>query len=97
MTVRLVDLPPTPPKIVTPLWTLTKDTQRVEAQLVDQSAAGCELRMMQNGAWLSGRRFRDVASAMAHGEHVRRELERKRRQDRLPVPSQPHRSSSAER
>ena len=75
MTVRLVDLPPTPPKVVTPLWTATKDAQRVDAQLVDQSPAGCELRMLQNGEWLSGRRFSDRARAIAHGDDVRHQLE----------------------
>ena len=75
MTVRLVEMSLTPPKIATPLWTLTKDGQRVDAQLVDQSAAGCELRMLQNGEWLSGRRFRDKARAMAHGGDVRQQLE----------------------
>jgi hypothetical protein len=27
----------------------TKDGQRIDAELVDQSAAGCERRMVQNG------------------------------------------------
>jgi hypothetical protein len=75
MTVRLVDLPPSKSHPVTPLWTVTRDGQRVDAQLVDQTTAGCELRMLQNGEWLSGRRFSDKARAMAHGEDVRRQLE----------------------
>jgi hypothetical protein len=75
MTVRIVDMPPAKPHVVTPLWTVTKDGQRVEAQLVDQTEAGCELRMLQNGEWLSGRRFSDRARAMAHGEDARHQLE----------------------
>ena len=75
MTVRLIDVPPSKAHVVTPLWTVTKDGQRVEAQLVDQSAAGCELRILQGGEWLSGRRFSDPARAVAHGEDVRRQLE----------------------
>ncbi len=77
MTVRLVDMPPSKPNVVTPLWTMTKDGQRIDAQLVDQSAAGCELRMLQNGDWLSGRRFSDKARAMAHGDDVRHQLEKR--------------------
>jgi hypothetical protein len=75
MTVRLVDMPPAKSFVVTPLWTVTKDGQRVDAQLVDQSEAGCELRLLQNGEWLSGRRFSDKARAMAHGDDVRHQLE----------------------
>lgn len=75
MTVRLVDMPPSTPHIVTTLWTATKDEQRVEAQFVNQTDAGCELRMLQNGEWLSGRRFNDRTRAMAHGEDVRQQLE----------------------
>jgi hypothetical protein len=66
---------PATPRPAEPLWTATKDAQRVDAQLVDQSGSGCELRMLQNGEWLSGRRFSDKARAMAHGEDVRRQLE----------------------
>jgi hypothetical protein len=75
MTVRLVDLPLAKPNVVSPLWTATKGAQRVDAQLVDQSASGCELRMLQNGEWLSGRRFSDHARAIAYGEDVRQQLE----------------------
>ncbi|MEP6998819.1 MAG: hypothetical protein ABI900_14290 [Betaproteobacteria bacterium] len=75
MTVRLVDMPPSKPNVVVSLWTVTKDGQRVDAQLVDQSAAGCELRMLQNGEWLSGRRFSDRARAITHGDDVRQQLE----------------------
>jgi hypothetical protein len=75
MTVRLVDMPPSKPHVVTPLWTATKDAQRIEAQLVDQTVAGCELRMLQNSEWLSGRRFSDRARAIAHGDDVRHQLE----------------------
>jgi hypothetical protein len=77
MTVRLVDMPPTKTFVATPLWTVTKDGQRIDAQLVDQSEAGCELRMLQNGDWLSGRRFSDKARAMAHGDEVRKQLEQR--------------------
>jgi hypothetical protein len=74
MTVRLIDLPPATPKVVTPIWTLTKDAQRIEAELVDQGAAGWELRLMQNREWVSGRRFRDRLQAVAHAVETRREL-----------------------
>ena len=70
-------MPPLKPYIAEPLWTVTKDAQRIDAQLVDQSEAGCELRMLQNGEWLSGRRFSDKARAMAHGDDVRRQLEQR--------------------
>jgi hypothetical protein len=66
---------PAKPRTAEPLWTATKDAQRVDAQLVDQSESGCELRMLQNGEWLSGRRFSDRARAIAHGEDVRQQLE----------------------
>jgi hypothetical protein len=75
MTVRLVDMPPSKPHVVMPLWTVTKDGQRIDAQLADQSEAGCELRMLQNADWLSGRRFSDRARATAHGDDVRQQLE----------------------
>jgi hypothetical protein len=69
------EIAPGKPQPVTPLWTLTKDARRIDAQLVDQSKAGCELRMLQNGEWLSGRRFSDCARAIAHGADVQHQLE----------------------
>ena len=77
MTVRLVDMPLSKTYLAESLWTVTKDGQRVDAQLVDQTEAGCELRMLQNGEWLSGRRFSDKARAMAHGDDVRHQLEQR--------------------
>lgn len=74
MTVRLVDLPLAAPKIVTPLWTLTKDAQRIDAELVDQGAAGFELRLLRDHEWFSGRRFSNRAQAVAHSVERRREL-----------------------
>jgi len=66
---------PAKPRSAEPLWTATKGAQRVDAQLANQSDSGCELRMLQNGEWLSGRRFSDRARAIAHGEDVRQQLE----------------------
>jgi hypothetical protein len=77
MTVRRVDIPRTTPKIVTPLWTVTKDGQRIDAELLDQGLAGWELRMSKNHVWLSGRRFSDRPNAIAHGEAIRRDLEQR--------------------
>jgi hypothetical protein len=57
-----------------PLWTLAKDGVTVTAELLDQSTAGVELRMLRNGEWQSGRRFRERASAIAHAENHRRQL-----------------------
>lgn len=74
MTVRLIDLPPTTPKVATPIWTLTKDAQRIDAELVEQGAAGWELRLMQNREWIGGRCFRNRLQAVAHAVETRREL-----------------------
>jgi hypothetical protein len=68
-------LAPAKPRPAAPLWTMTRDAQRLDAELVDQSAAGCKLRMLQNGEWLWGRPFSDRARAMAHGEDARHQLE----------------------
>jgi hypothetical protein len=54
-----------------PLWTLTKDDVRVAAELMDQSSAGVELRMLRNGEWQSGRRFTERINAVAHAEQNR--------------------------
>jgi hypothetical protein len=74
MTVRLVDPPPTTPKIVMPLWTLTRDGQRIDAELVDQGTAGFELRLLRDHEWFAGRRFGNRAQAVAHSVETRREL-----------------------
>jgi hypothetical protein len=68
---------PTKPRPTEPLWTLTKAGQRIDAELIDQREAGCELRMLQNGEWLSGRRFSEKARANAHGDDVRHQLEKR--------------------
>lgn len=48
---------------------MTKDGQRVDAELVDhQGPAGWELRMLRNHDWVSGRRFSARADAIAHAE-----------------------------
>ena len=60
--------------VVTPLWTVRKDAQRIDAELLDRGPAGWELRMSKNHVWMSGRRFSDRANAIAHGEAVRRDL-----------------------
>jgi hypothetical protein len=64
------------PATARPATALTKDGHRVDAQLVDQTTAGCELRLLKDGEWLSGRRFSDKARSMAHGENIRHDLER---------------------
>jgi hypothetical protein len=74
MTVRIVDAPPPPPKVVTPLWTVTKGNQRIDAELVGQGSTGWELRMQHNFEWLSGRQFRGRADAVAHGDQHRQHL-----------------------
>jgi hypothetical protein len=74
MAARLVDPPPTAPKIVTPLWTLSKDAQRIDAELIDQGAAGFELRLLCDREVCSGRRFRNRAQAVAHSVERRRQL-----------------------
>ena len=74
MTVRLIDLPPAMPKVVTPIWTVTKDAQRIDAELIEQGAAGWELRLMRNREWVSGRRFKHRLQAVAHAVETRREL-----------------------
>jgi hypothetical protein len=74
-TVRLVETPRTTAKVVTPLWTVTKDAQRIDAELLDHGSAGWELRMSKNHVWLSGRRFSDRPNAIAHGEALRRDLQ----------------------
>jgi hypothetical protein len=75
-TVR-ADLPRATATIVTLLWTVTKDAQRIDAELLDRGTAGWELRMSKNHVWMSGRRFSDRANAIAHGEAVRRDLEQR--------------------
>jgi hypothetical protein len=42
---------PAKPRPAEPLWTVTKDAQRIDAELVDQSEAGWELR--DGGPFLS--------------------------------------------
>jgi hypothetical protein len=54
-----------------PLWTLTKDSVSVAAELLDQSSTGVELRMLRNGEWQSGRRFVERANAVAEAERSR--------------------------
>lgn len=61
-------------KTVTPLWTVRKDAQRIDAQLLDVGPAGWELQMSRNHVWMSGRRFADRPNAIAHGEAIRRDL-----------------------
>jgi hypothetical protein len=56
------------------LWTLTKDGVRVTAELLDQSSAGVELRMLRNGEWMSGRRFAEPTNAKAHAESHRAQM-----------------------
>ena len=48
-----------PPRIGELVWALTKDGVRLTAELLDQSSAGMELRMLRDGEWMSGRRFAD--------------------------------------
>ena len=74
MTVRLVDPPPTTPKIVMPLWTLTRNGERIDAELVEQGAAGFELRLLRDHEWFAGRRFGNRTQAVAHSVETRREL-----------------------
>jgi hypothetical protein len=74
MTVRLVDPPPAAPKIVVPLWTVTRNGQRIDAELVDQGAAGFELWLLRDREWFAGRRFGNRAQAVAHSVETRREL-----------------------
>ena len=74
MTVRLVELPPTTPRLVTTLWTVRKDSQRIDAELVEQGAAGWEVRLLRDLEWHSGRRFRNRVQAVAHAVDTRREL-----------------------
>lgn len=74
MTVRLVDLPPTTASLVTPLWTVKKDSHRIDAELVEQGAAGWEIRLLRDHEWHSGRRFRNRVQAVAHAVDTRREL-----------------------
>ena len=69
--------PPKPPRTGETLWTLSKDGVRVTAELLDQSSAGMELRMLRDGEWQSGRRFADRANAVAHAEKHRRQLQAK--------------------
>ena len=66
--------PSKPPRPGETLWTLSKDGVRVTAELLDQSSAGMELRMLRNGEWQSGRRFADREAALRHAEYNRRLL-----------------------
>jgi len=74
MTARLVDLPPTTPSLVTPLWTVKKNSHRIDAELVEHSAAGWEIRLLRGHEWQSGGRFRKRVEAVAHAVDTRREL-----------------------
>jgi hypothetical protein len=65
---------PTQPRTGERLWTLTKDGVTVTAELLDQSSAGVELRMLRNGDSQSGRRFAERANAIAHAEKHREQL-----------------------
>jgi hypothetical protein len=65
---------PAPPRKGEPVWNLTKDGVALTAELLDQSRAGMELRMLRNGEWHSGRRFIDRADALQHAEHTRQQL-----------------------
>ena len=76
-TVRAIEVPRTTAKVVTPLWTVRKDAQRIDAELLDRGPAGWEVRMSKNHVWMSGRRFSDRANAIAHGEAARRDLEQR--------------------
>jgi hypothetical protein len=50
------------------LWALAKDGVTVTAELLDQSSAGVELRLLKDGEWMSGRRFAERTNARAHAE-----------------------------
>ena len=76
-TARVVDACGATPKAVTPLWTVMKDGQRVDAELMDRGPAGWELRISKNHVWMSGRRFADRPNAIAQGEALRRDLEQR--------------------
>jgi hypothetical protein len=76
-TARPVDASGSTTKAVTSLWTVRKDAQRIDAELMDHGQAGWELRMSKNHAWMSGHRFSDRANAIAHGEAIRRDLEQR--------------------
>ena len=65
---------PAPPRAGEPVWTLAKDGVTVTTELLDQSAAGVELRISRNGEWQSGRRFRARDNAVAHAEQHRQQL-----------------------
>jgi hypothetical protein len=67
-------VPPTRARVGERLWTLAKDGVIVTAELLDQSSAGVELRMLKNGEWLSGRRFAERANAVAHADNHRQQL-----------------------
>ena len=64
-------------KVITPLWTMRKDVQRIDAELMHHGPARWELRMSKNHVWISGQRFSDRANAIAHGEAIRRDLEQR--------------------
>jgi hypothetical protein len=74
MTVRLVDLPPTTSSLVTPLWTVKKDSHRIEAELVEHGAAGWEIRLLRGHEWQSGGCFRNRVQAVTRAVDTRREL-----------------------
>jgi hypothetical protein len=73
-TVRAVDRSHMAAKVVTPLWTMTKDAQRIDAELLDRGPGGWELRLSKNHVWISGQRFSDRPNAIAHAEAMRRDL-----------------------
>ena len=66
--------PPKLPRSGERLWTLTRDGVRLTAELLDQSSAGMELRMLRDGEWMSGRRFADKEAALRHAESNRQQL-----------------------
>ncbi len=56
------------------LWSVVKDGHRLDAEFLDQHAAGLELRLLFDGDWYSGRRFDDRARAQAHANRSREQL-----------------------
>jgi hypothetical protein len=68
-----------------PLWSMRKDGHQLDAQLRGHGEYGWEVQFLNDGEFYAGRRFNRHAQAVAHGDEIRRDLERKGWLSAVPV------------
>jgi hypothetical protein len=73
----LSNAPAFPTRVARPgerLWSMCHGIQQIDAELRSHGDDACELQLLRDGDFYSGRRFNGRAQAMAHGEKIRQDL-----------------------